>query len=119
MDNIDDIRNSIVISLATCGGIVTECDKGRSIKLTISYPNPNKTDLEKEIFKTYIISRKLLKELEYEAYELHAQIDEMILEEENKKVEDNKKRLENEKKKDEQRKPKDIKHKKKPHIGEK
>jgi hypothetical protein len=119
MDNIEEVRNSIVISLATCGGIVSDCEKGRGMKLTVSFPNPNKNECEKEIFKTYKISRKLLKELENEAYELHAQIDEMIIEEEAKKAEDDKKRLEIDKKKDENKKLKDVKHKKKPNIGEK
>jgi regulator of replication initiation timing len=105
MDNIEDIRNSIVVSLATSGGIVVK--QGRNtIRLTVSFPNQDPTIAEKEIFKSYIISKDDLYELECEAQELHAQINAMIEEEEAKKAEEEKIRIEEQRKKDEEKRVK-------------
>ena len=105
MDNIDDIRNSMIISLATCGGMVVDAGNG-CVSLTVSFPNTNKTECNKEVFKTFKISKALFQELKDESYELHIQINEMIIEEETKKAEEDKKEAENKKKRDEEKKVK-------------
>lgn len=102
MDIVEDNRNSIVVSLATSGGIVVNHGKNK-FKLTVSFPNQDKTIAEKEIFKTYIISKSELYDLECDAQELHAQINAMIEEEEAKKVEEEKCKLEEQRKKDEEK----------------
>ena len=103
MDNIDDIRNSMIISLATCGGMVVDAGNG-NVSLTVSFPNTNKSECNKEVFKTFKISKVLFQELKDDAYELHIQINEMIMEEETKKAEEDKKEAEDRKKRDEEKK---------------
>lgn len=103
MDNIEDIRNSMIISLATCGGMVVDAGRG-CVSLTVSFPNTNKNESNKEIFKTFKISKAIFQELKDDAYELHLQINEMIIEEETKKAEEDRKDAENRKKRDEEKK---------------
>ena len=114
MDNIDDVRNSIIISLATCGGIITDVSKN-SVRLVVTFQNTDKTDPDKEIFNTFIIPRRVLWQLLAEAAELHTQIDEMVSEEEMKKrEEENKKELEHQKKEaDKKKRAKDARDAKK------
>lgn len=102
-ENIEDSHNSIVISLATCGGIVHDFN-GTHVLLTVTFPNPNKYDLNKEIFETFKISNEKYEELKEESYELHIQISGMIEEEEAKKIEEDKKVEEECRKKDEEKK---------------
>jgi hypothetical protein len=103
MDNIDDIRNSMIISLATCGGMAVDASNG-CVSLTVSFPNTNKAECNKEVFKTFKITKVLFQELKDEAYELHLQINEMIIEEETKKAEEDKKEVENKRKREEEKK---------------
>ena len=103
MDNIDDIRNSMIISLATCGGMAVDAGPGY-VSLTVSFPNTNKADCNKEVFKTFKISKVIFQELKDEAYELHLQINEMIIEEETKKAEEDKRDAENKRKREEEKK---------------
>lgn len=103
MDNIEDVRNSIVVSLATCGGIVVDMGR-KGCKLVVTFPNTDPRIAEKEIFKTFYIPKDALHELESEAQELHVQINEMIEEEEAKKAEEEKIKAEEQKKKDEEKK---------------
>jgi len=84
MDNIDEARNSIIISLATCGGIVKDSDVENCVELTISQTNLDKAYPQKEVYKTYTITEDIFDELKIEAYELHTQIEGMIEEEETK-----------------------------------
>jgi hypothetical protein len=102
MDNIEDVRNSIIISLATCGGIAIDARKGRGIDLMVTFPNTNKHTAEKDVFKTFRITKKLFKELLKDASELHDQISGMIEEEEMKKAEEDI-RLEKERKIEEEK----------------
>lgn len=114
MDNIEDVRNSIVVSLATCGGIVVDMGK-KGCKLVVTFPNTDPTVPEKEVFKTFYVPKNELYELESEAQELHVQINEMIEEEEVKKAEAEKIKAGEQKKKDEEKKlkQKDTKSKRK------
>lgn len=103
MDNIDDVRNSIVISLATCGGIAKESDIENCIDLTIAGQNTNKAYPQREVYNTYTITEELFDELKEEAYELYVQIEGMIEEEETKAIEINKKKEEEKKKLEEEK----------------
>ena len=102
-ENFEDLRNSIVISLATCGGFVTYSGKRKHVNLSVSLPNKDKTSNEKESFKTFNITKEDLRIIEEEASELHVQISEMIAEEEAKQAEADKKKVEGRKKRDEER----------------
>lgn len=110
-ENFEDLRNSIVISLATCGGMAV--NHGKKIMLTVSLPNPDKSSVDKDLFKTFTISKQQFSDLKYDAYELHQQIDEMIAEEEAKQHEAEKKLEEERKKKEEEKKAKKAEEKKK------
>lgn len=90
MDNIDDVRNSIVISLATCGGMARDSRTKRCIELTIASQNNDKAYPQREVYNTYTITKELFDELKSEAYELHTQIEGMIEEEETKAIQVNK-----------------------------
>jgi hypothetical protein len=98
MDNIDDVRNSIVISLATCGGMARDSHTKRCIDLTIASQNTDKAYPQREVYNTYTITKELFQELKNEAYELFMQIEGMIEEEETKTMEINKKKEEEKKK---------------------
>ena len=101
-ENIEEVHNSVIISLATCGGIVHEFNR-KYVLLTVTFPNPNKYDLNREIFETFKVSKEKFEELKEESYELHIQISGMIEEEEAKKAEEDK-RIEEEYKKREEEK---------------
>lgn len=94
-ENIEEVHNSVIISLATCGGIVHDFNR-EYVLLTVTFPNPNKYDLNREIFETFKVSKEKFEELKEESYELHIQISGMIEEEEAKKAEEDK-RIEEEK----------------------
>jgi len=103
MDNIDEVRNSIIISLATCGGIAKESDIENCVDLTIQMQNTDKAYPQREIYNTYIITEGLFDELKLEAYELHMQIEGMIEEEETKALEISKEKAKIRKKEEEER----------------
>lgn len=102
IDVIEESHNSIIISLATCGGIVHDFDANH-VLLTVTFPNPNKHELNKEIFKTFKITKEKYEDIKEESYELHIQISGMIEEEEVKKMEEDK-RIEEENRKNEEEK---------------
>ena len=102
MENIEDVHNSVIISLATCGGIV-HAFNNKYVLLTVTFPNPNKYDLNKELFKTFKITKEKYEELKEESYELHIQISGMIEEEEAKKAEEDKRMEAEYKRRDEEK----------------